>query len=308
MYVAKQQQTVWMRVAAGLMLSIAPVLAQTAVTPQPLVPGAQVVTLWPAGSPTLKNVDQKEVLTPAKDQPDRINSVVNVHNPSIEVHLAPPNKATGVAMIIAPGGGNRQLVVGTEGTDIAAWLNRLGISAFILRYRLQPYLSGVDALADTQQAFRVVRARAQEWKVDPKKVGIIGFSAGGEQAGLVALHFDEGRPDAATPVEKQPSRPDFVVMIYAGWKELDLKQVPKNTPPTFLTSAGIDDAFHARQTVEFYSALFEAKIPVELHIYSHGGHGNGIKPRNGIPFGTWHHRLVEWMVDQGLMKKPASVD
>jgi acetyl esterase/lipase len=131
----------------------------------------------------------------------------------------------------------------------------------------------------------------------------MGFSAGGEQAALVALNFDAGQPDAKALIDRTSSRPDFVVMIYAGWKKLDMSNVPKDTPPTFLTSAGIDDAFHARQTVEFYSKLFEARIPVELHIYAHGGHGGSILPRNGIPFGTWPNRFVEWASDADFFRR-----
>ena len=271
--------------------------------PLPLVPGAKVVRLWPAGHPTLKNVDQKEAFKSSAGDPPRVQSVTNVNNPSIELHLAPTDKANGMAVVVAPGGGNSQLVVGTEGIDIANWLNDLGASAFILRYRLRPYSSAVDALADTQRAIRTVRANADEWKVDPKRIGIMGFSAGGEQVARAVLKFDKGNPDARDPIEKQSSRPDFAVLVYPGWRPMDLGPVPTDAPPTFLTSAGLDDAPHARQTVEFYNAMFAAKIPVELHIYGHGGHGNGIKPRNGIPFGTWPQRFVEWATDLGLMKK-----
>jgi endo-1,4-beta-xylanase len=287
-------------------LVVAPVvsLGQTPTphAPVPLVPGKKVVTLWPPGSPTLKNVDQKEVFTMTAGQPQRVQKVVNIHNPSIELHPAAAARANGTGIILAAGGGNTELNVGTEGTDVAAWLNDLGISAFILRYRLQPYSSAVEALADTERAVRVIRANAAEWGVDRAKLGIMGFSAGGEQAARLALNFDAGDPASADPVERESSRPDFTVLVYAGWGRLDMSQVPKNAPPAFLTSAGIDDAFHARQTVEFYNALFNANVPVELHIYGHGGHANGIKPRDGIPFGTWHLRFVEWLTDLQKMR------
>jgi acetyl esterase/lipase len=230
-----------------------------------------------------------------------VESVVNIHNPSIEVHLAPPDKANGMAVIVAAGGGNTTCNVGPEGTVIADWLNSLGVHAFIERYRLRPYSSLTDALADTQRCFRVVRANAREWGVDPKHIGIMGFSAGGEQSALVALKFDEGRADATDPVERFSCRPDFTVLVYAGWRNVDLSDVPRNAPPAFLVCAGLDDASHARRTVEFYDAYFNAKVPVELHIYSHGGHGGGIGSREGIPFGTWHRRFIEWAKDQGFM-------
>lgn len=282
------------------------VAAQAPILPRPLVEGAQVVPLWPAGAlaPEAATVEERFQMT--EGQPDRVQKVFDIHNPSIELHLAPPETANGVGIILAAGGGNRELNVGTEGTDVATWLNGMGVSAFILRYRLAPYRSDTEALADTQRAFRVIRANAAEWGVDPEKIGIMGFSAGGEQAARVALRFDAGDPNAADPAGRLSSRPDFAVLVYAGWGRFDMSEVPEDAPPAFLTSAGIDDASHARQTVDFYNALFAAGIPVELHIYGHGGHANGIKPRDGIPFGTWHHRFVDWIVDLGLMEAPAA--
>lgn len=281
-------------------------LGQTVEPPPPLTPGAKVVTLWPAGTPGLQNLDQKEVHKPTDGRPERVQSVTNVHNPSIELYLAPKEKANGTAIILAPGGGNTQLVVGSEGTDPAKWLNSMGISAFVLRYRLRPYKSDVDAAGDTLRAIRLVRHNAKAWGVDPAKIGVMGFSAGGEQAAWAALKFDAGKPDSPDPVERVSSRMDFNIMIYAGWRMMDTSVVPPNAPTTFLTSAGLDDAFHARQTVEFYNALFAAKIPVELHIYRHGGHGKAINPRGGIPFGTWHVRLQEWLTDIGMLPAAAS--
>ncbi len=274
--------------------------------PLPLTPGAQVVTLWPAGSPQLKKLegyDQPEKFQTSQRRPGYVSSITNIHNPSIEVHLAPADKSNGLAIILSAGGGNNTLNVGTEGTDIAVWLNSLGVSCFIERYRLKPYNSATDALADTQQSFRVVRAHAAEWKIDPKRVGIMGFSAGGEQSARVAMNFDEGNPKATDPVERQSSRPDFTVLIYAGWaKPFDLSKIPANAPPAFGAVAGVDDYFHSSETIDFTSAWMLAKIPVELHIYGHGGHANGISPRNGIPFGTWQFRFVDWITDLGMMK------
>jgi endo-1,4-beta-xylanase len=271
--------------------------------PEPLRPGAVVVPLWPADRLTTKGDIGPEVFQRGKSNSEHVQSVTNVHNPSIEPHLAPPGRRNGTAVIIAPGGGNRTLVVGTEGVDIANWLNDLGVSAFILRYRIQPYESAVEGLADTQRAVRMVRARAEEWGVKPDRIGVMGFSAGGEQAAWVTLRFDRGKSDASDSVDRASCRPDFVVMVYPGWKRMDLSKMPSDAPPTFLTSAGLDDAFHARQTVQFYDALFEAEIPVELHIYSHGGHGGGIAPRGGIPFGSWQTRFVEWARDSGVLPK-----
>jgi endo-1,4-beta-xylanase len=268
-----------------------------------------VVPLWPANTPTLKGKDQKEVTDPPNPAPGgRINKIENVHAPSIEVRLPPPGKGNGTGVIVAPGGGHRMLVWGSEGTDIARWLNELGIAAFILKYRLEQtkgfsYTVEGEALDDTKRAIRIVRQRAKEWGVDPAKVGVLGFSAGGALAALAAIRFDRGKPDAKDPVERQSCRPDFVGLVYPGWKPMDIT-APADAPPAFLTSAGLDDAFHARQTVELWQSLFAVKVAAELHIYQHGGHGGAIKERKGIPFGTWHVRFQEWMADLGYVKKP----
>jgi endo-1,4-beta-xylanase len=208
---------------------------------------------------------------------------------------------------VAPGGGHRELNVGTEGYDLVDWLNQMGVAVFVLKYRLAQtpnykYTVEGEALQDTQRAIRIVRAYAKEWGVNPAHVGILGFSAGGALAALTEMRFDRGKPDATDPIEQQSCRPEFVGMVYAGWGRMSI-DIPKDAPPAFLTSAGSDDVFHARQTVEFYNALFSAKIPAELHIYGHGGHGGGIRSREGIPFGTWHHRFQEWMADLGYLKK-----
>ena len=272
--------------------------------PKPIVEGAKVVTLWPKGSPMLKELadwDKPEVVYLSKDTPPRVTHIDNIHNPSIEPHLAPADKANGMAVIVAAGGGNKTLWVGPEGVDVANWLNGLGVHAFVLRYRLQPYDSTVDAVADTQRSIRLIRAHAAEWGVDPKRVGIMGFSAGGEQAAWVTLKYDGGNAKSEDPVERESCRPDFSVLIYPGWKRMDYAPVPKDTPPTFITCAGVDDAFHAKQSVEFYMALFTAKIPVESHLYGRGGHGGSIGARNGMPFGTWTARFVDWAKDLKLM-------
>jgi acetyl esterase/lipase len=269
--------------------------------PEPLEAGKTVIPLWPADKLSVKGDGGPEVFTRSKN--GRVQSVVNIHNPSIELRLASPEKRNGTAIILIPGGGNHTVVVGSEGIDAAAKLNELGISAFILRYRIQPYESAVEGLADTARAVRTVRAHAKEWGVDPDRIGVMGFSAGGEQAAWIALKFDRGDSKATDVVDQTSSRPDFVVMIYAGWKNMDMSNVPKDAPPTFLTSAGADDAFHARQTVQFYSALFEAGVPAELHIYGHGGHGGAISPRGGIPFGTWDERFVDWARDIKMLPK-----
>jgi endo-1,4-beta-xylanase len=281
-------------------------------TPEPLIPGATVITLWPEGSPKLRaargsdapeqfNTPANAQLNPNPTRPNHVNYVINIHNPSIEVHLAPKEKANGMSIILAAGGGNTTENVGWEGTDLLPWFADHGIAVFIERYRIRPYSSATDALYDTQRSFKVIRAHAKEWGIDPTRVGIMGFSAGGEQAARVALNYDKGVADDADPIEHESSRPDYVVLIYAGWGRMSFTQVPKDAPPAFCAVAGADDLSHSTQTMDFVNAWLRAGIPTELHIYGHGGHANAMQPRKGIPFGTWQYRFVDWANDLGLM-------
>lgn len=267
----------------------------------------QVLPLYAPGSPTLQGQNEKEILTPPDPKPGQYYNIRNVHNPTITVYLPPKEKATGTMIIIAPGGGHRELGWPNEGIRIAEWLNERGVAGAVLKYRLAQtpgyrYTVEGEALQDTQRAFKLVRAHAQEWGINPKRVGILGFSAGGALAALVQMRNDPGKPDATDPVDRESSRPDFVGLVYAGWSNMKFS-IPPDAGPAFLTSAGLDDAFHAKQTVEYYNLLFSAGIPVELHIYGHGGHGGAIGERSGIPFGTWQVRFQEWLADLGYLNK-----
>lgn len=268
----------------------------------------QTVYLWPAGHPTLQGANEKEITNPPDPKPGQvIRQFKNIHNPSLEVFLAPKENATGAALILAAGGGHRELNTGTESYDLIDWLHGMGVSVFVLKYRLAQtpnykYTVEGEALQDTQRAIRIVRQRAKEWSINPTRVGLLGFSAGGALAALADIRFDRGKLDSTDPIEQQSCRPDFVGLVYAGWAPMDIT-APKDAAPAFLTSAGVDDAFHARQTVEFFSSLFKVGVPADLHIYARGGHAGGIKPRGGIPFGTWHHRFADWMADIGMLNK-----
>ncbi|MEP7336816.1 MAG: TIM barrel protein [Acidobacteriota bacterium] len=268
----------------------------------------QVVYLWPAGHPTLQGANEKEITNPPDPKPGQVvRQFKNIHNPSLEVFLAPKDKATGAALILAAGGGHRELNTGTESYDLIDWLHSLGVSVFVLKYRLAQtpnykYTVEGEALQDTQRAIRIVRQRATEWNINPTRVGLLGFSAGGALAALADIRFDRGKLDSTDPIEQQSCRPDFVGLVYAGWSPMDIT-APADAAPAFLTSAGVDDAFHARQTVEFFSSLFKVSVPADLHIYARGGHAGGIKPRDGIPFGTWHHRFADWLADIGMLNQ-----
>src|SRR5262245_36902572 len=271
-------------------------------------PGPQVVYLWPPGHPTLQGANEKEITNPPDPQPGQVvRQFKNIHNPSLEVFLPPKEKATGAALIVAAGGGHRELNTGTEGYDLREWLHGLGVAVFILKYRLAftpnyKYTVEGEALLDTQRAIRIVRDNAKDLGVNPTRIGLLGFSAGGALAALADIRFDRGKADATDPIERQSCRPDFIGMVYAGWAPMDIT-APPDAAPAFLTSAGVDDAFHARQTVEFFNSLFKVGVPADLHIYARGGHAGGIRPRDGIPFGTWHHRFQEWLADIGMLNK-----
>ena len=267
----------------------------------------QAVYLWPGGHPTLQGANEKEITNPLNPQPSQvIRQFKNIHNPMLEIFPAPADKATGTALIVAAGGGHRELNTGTEGYDLKEWLHGLGVTLVVLKYRLAQtpnykYTVEGEALQDTQRAIRIVRQRAREWNINPSRVGLLGFSAGGALTALADIRFDRGKADAVDPIERQSCRPDFVGLVYPGWSPMDIT-APKDAAPAFLTSAGLDDAFHAKQTVEFHDSLFKAGVQTDLHIYSHGGHAGGIKPRDGIPFGTWPKRFEEWLADLGMLK------
>jgi acetyl esterase/lipase len=187
--------------------------------PQPILPGGIVVPLYVPGSPDLKadRVREAETYNMASGVPGRIQSIVNIHNPSIEAHFADPAINTGAAIIVVPGGGHRTLNVGSEGADVVSYLYNYGVNAIILRNRLRNdgYVAEVDAVKDALQALRLTRARAAEWKIDPRKIGIMGFSAGAELASATAIAFGDFDEKSAGP-EKVSARPNFVVLVYPG--------------------------------------------------------------------------------------------
>jgi endo-1,4-beta-xylanase len=299
--------------AGGLMAASAQ--GPAAFVPQPIVPGGQIVPLFPPSSRYLKKerLAEAEVNNLQKTVPGRIQSIVNIHNPSIEVHVVDPNNNTGAAVIVVPGGGHRTLNVGTEGADFVPFFYNYGVATVILRNRLRQdgYVAETDAVYDAQQAVRIVRARAKEWNIDPQKIGMMGFSAGAELVAPAALFFDRFDAENKTSDDGAAgasSRPDFVALIYPGptpFAREPKPAVPRNTPPAFIASAGSGDAVHAIWADEFFSALLRSRIPnLEMHIYGNGVHANGLKDRNGTPFGTWQFRFIDWFRDLGFLGKP----
>jgi acetyl esterase/lipase len=267
------------------------------------------IRLWSKGAPGSEGVTAKEVSQPAHNavyQNAKLpGNFTEVHYPSVYVFLPPKEKANGTAVLVVPGGGHRQVVIEKEGWEIADWLNEHGVAAFVLKYRLaraegSKYTVEEHALGDTARAMRLLRSRAKEWGVNPGLIGVMGFSAGGELAALIETRFDAGDAAAGDPIERVSSRPDFAVVVYPGFRR-GLIHVPENAPPTFLVCAD-DDRSHIYATVDLYMDLFERSIPSEMHIYARGGHGFALRPSDG-PVDTWEDRLVEWMVDQKLLKQ-----
>jgi endo-1,4-beta-xylanase len=268
---------------------------------------AAEVPLWPHGAPGSESTASKKEIVEGPHQGQDFTRIWSIHNPSLLVYLPPKNKATGAAMIIAPGGGHRFLSIDMEGTNVAEWLNTIGVAAFVLKYRLahdegSPYKVEVDAFADAKRAVRTVRARAGEWRIDPAKIGFLGFSAGGELAVLVATKYDTGNPDSPDPIERQSSKPDYQVLIYPGFPS-DPIHVTSDTPPAFLLCAG-NDKGPSLAIPAYYLGLKKEGVPAEMHIYNSGGHGFGLRnhPGPNVVYSTWTQRLQDWMADIGMSK------
>jgi acetyl esterase/lipase len=295
--------------------------------PQAILPGGVVVPLFAANSPYLKadKIQLPEVYNMSQTVHGRINSIVSIHNPSIEVHKVDKSINTGTAVIVIAGGGHRTLNVGGEAADFVSFFYNYGINTIILRNRLRAdgYIAEVDAVRDAQQAVRVVRAYAKELNIDPDRIGVMGFSAGAELAAPAAVLFedwDAKNNDSSDPFSGISSRPDFVGIIYPGptpfARNRTAPPVPKNVPPAFLVCGSAGDRVHTIWALEYYQAMLSAGVPnVEMHLYGNGRHpgdplpdgsrmSGGLTDRNGIPYGTWQFRFIEWARDLGFLQKP----
>ncbi len=261
------------------------------------------IPLWPNGAPGSEGKTAKELVEGKVGE----RSVHGIHNPSLTPYLPSKDKATGAAVIVIPGGGHRVLAIDHEGYNVAQWLSERGIAAFVLKYRLaretnSTYRVDVHGLADTQRAIRLVRSRAQEWAVNPARVGVMGFSAGGELAALTSMRSDNGIPGASDPVDRQGAKPDFQALIYPG--STPSIAPAKDSPPAFLACAYNDRPDIAEGLANVYLRFKQAGVPAELHVYSSGGHGFGLRASNHRPVGQWIARFEEWLGDTGFLKQP----
>lgn len=264
--------------------------------------------LWPDGAPNAIGKEPQDM-------------------PTITPFLAPKETATGAAVLVLPGGGYTRLSDVKEGSDIAKWLNSLGISAFVLKYRLGPRYNQPNPLLDAARAMRTIRHRAAEWGVDTKRVAILGFSAGGHLASTMGTKYDAGKADAKDEIERMSSRPDAMILLYpvitmgefthAGSKKYLLGENPtpeliklysnelhitKDTPPTFLMHTMNDASVPVENAMLFASALRKKSVLFEFHLYEQGPHGVGLAPANPY-LASWAARCADWLVLRGFLKK-----
>jgi acetyl esterase/lipase len=263
------------------------------------------IVVWPEGAPGALGKEPGDI-------------------PTLTPYLPPKEKKTGAAVVVCPGGGYTHLAE-HEGKPVAEWLNSLGVTAFVLKSRLGPRYHHPAPLQDAARAIRIVRARAVEWGLDPQRIGILGFSAGGHLASTAGTHFDSGKPDATDAIERASSRPDLMILIYpvitmrdkthAGSKKSLLgdnppaelvallsndEQVTKDTPPTFLVHTQTDTAVPVENSLLFVAALRKAGVPFEFHLYERGPHGFGLGAKDPI-LATWPDRCADWLRLHGFV-------
>jgi acetyl esterase/lipase len=286
---------------------------------------ALMLSITSAAGPTTVPLWGQQIPGPNSSDPENI--------PTLTIHLAPSDRATGSGVVICPGGGYSGRAVDHEGTQVANWLNQRGVHAFILKYRTvneskiaAPTHPG--PMFDVHRAIRTVRSKAKEYGVDPGRVGVWGFSAGGHLASTAATHFDAGQPEAGDPIDRESCRPDFAILAYpvitmdgrsthagsrrnllgpnpepalAEQMSNDL-QVTEQTPPTFLFHTDEDKGVPVMNSILFFQALKKHNIPAELHVYERGKHGVGLATNDPV-LGTWPDRLEAWMKGRGLLKR-----
>jgi acetyl esterase/lipase len=265
------------------------------------------ILLWPQGAPGSEGKSGAEKVRIFTETGDHVVSGIN--RPSITPYIPAANLATGAAVIIAPGGGHRELWIDHEGYNPARWLQERGVAAFVLKYRLSkeensPYTLEDHSLADITRAIRLVKSKAREWKIDTAKVGVMGFSAGGELAAWAAMRPAKGIPNAADLVDRESSRVAFQALVYPGGSSKF--EVSKTSPSLFLVGGYNDRADIAEGMAQLYIKYKQAGIPAELHIYSKAGHGFGMRKTTGGAVAGWPQRLFEWLSDGGFVNSKSA--
>ena len=289
--------------------------AQTNVWEPP--PGHTQIPIWPGAVPDAgkQPVDGPEdVRDELKADGQKWMAACNVTHPTMTVY-SPKGTNTGVAVVVFPGGGYTCLAMDLEGTEICDWLTSKGITAVLLKYRVPvnhkgPYRESPAALQDAQRTLGLVRSRADEWQINPHKIGVIGFSAGGHLVTATSTRFNKRTDPAVDAADKESCRPDFAIALYPGhlWKRggsLELNPnvpVTSNTPPTFLVQAEDDPVDPVFESVTYYIALKKAGVPVEMHLYAQGGHAFGLRhPESAV--GEWPRLVEKWLGTIGMTSK-----
>jgi acetyl esterase/lipase len=270
-------------------------------------PGHVTLNLWPHGAPGAPASPSPEVdTTTAKDKLIAGKPVIrlgNVSTPTLTVY-SPTHKNTGAAIVVFPGGGYHILAIDLEGTEVCEWLDSVGITCILVKYRVPdsgPYPKPSAALQDAQRALGIVRSRAAEWHIDPHRIGVLGFSAGAHLSAALSTHFDQRLYDPIDAADQVSCRPDFAAIIYPGYLALAEQNfapnaeihVTRQTPPSFIVQAE-DDPVHVENSTVYFLALKDAKVPAEMHIYANGGHGYGLR-RTELPVTAWPKLVETWL-------------
>ncbi len=276
-------------------------------------PGHTQVPIWPGAIPDPQPVPGPEYATNVLSTTGvPWIAVCNVSRPTMTVY-SPKGTNTGIAVVVFPGGGYNCLAIDLEGTEICDWLTSRGITAVLLKYRVPltkvgPYWESPLALEDAQRTVGLVRFHAAEWHIDPHKIGVIGFSAGGHMVAAMSTHFDKRLYPAVDAADKESCRPDFAIALYPGhlWKDdgnFELNPnvpVTSNTPPTFLLQAENDPVDNVNNSLVYYIALKNAGVPVEMHLYAQGGHAFGLR-RTKFPVTKWPQLVETWLRTIGMI-------
>ena len=299
-------------IALAILVAISPALhAQQSGWPP--APSHLTLPVWPGVAPGAPaNPPAEADTTTAKDNLIAGKPLIrlgNVSTPTLTLYKATSNN-TGAAVVVFPGGGYNILAIDLEGTEVCDWLTAAGINCVLLKYRVPatgPYPKSSAALQDAQRALGLVRAHATEWGIDPKRIGVLGFSAGAHLAAALSTHYDKRLYDPIDAADQLTCRPDFAVIVYPGYLALSEKNFAPNadinptvnTPPTFIVQAE-DDPVHVENAVVYFMALKNAKVPAELHIYAQGGHGYGLR-RTALPVTTWPQAVEVWLHTIGML-------
>lgn len=275
------------------------ILVLTILFPTLILAQTRVIPLWANGAPGFES--RKDIPEQAKDY-----WVRSINNPSVTVFMPPKEKANGCAIVVAPGGGFRELVYHAEGEQAAEFLNSIGVTVFVLKYRLpneenSPY-TAENVRQDAYRAIRTVRSRAAEFGVDPNRVGMLGFSAGGAVIMMVAFDKGDGDPNAADPIDRLNGRPDFQMLVYPGGKAPE--KISSDAPPAFLICANDDEYDCDDVTMDLLQKFRAANVPVEAIFLAKGKHAFNMGDRSSLKtVNTWPQRMSDWLEDSGFLKK-----